>query len=191
MDAVRPADARRVLELDGAAAQYLEELLEVVDDDVGGFLHHDAKRRILDIARRQSLVDVLRVLADILGDVREEGDDVMVRDLLDLLDARQVELRLGTDVRGGFLRDLPKLRHGLAGRDLDFEHGLKLMLQRPDIAHLRIRIAFYHRCGSPCHRSVSSLCCTLISLRYHIILIARLSITPFGRRFFVQRPRFS
>jgi len=68
------------------------------------------------------------------------------------LGARQVELRLGADVRGGFLRDLPEFRHGFAGRDLDFEHGLKLMLQRPDIAHFRIRIAFYHGCDSSCHR---------------------------------------
>ena len=152
VDAVRPADARRVLELDGAAAQYFEELFEVVDDDVGGLLHHDAECRVLDIARRQSLVDIFRVLADILGDVREEGDDVVIRDLLDLLDARQVELRLGADVRRSLLRDLPEFRHGLAGRDLDFEHGLKLMLQRPDIAHFRIRIAFYHGCDSSCHR---------------------------------------
>ena len=49
-------------------------------------------------------MDVLGALAHVLGDVTEEGDDVVLGDLFDLADA--------VDVEGGLVLDL---RHRLGG----------------------------------------------------------------------------
>lgn len=144
MDAMRAADARRVLELDGAAAQHFEEGFHVLDEDVAGIAHHHAVGRVLDVARRQAFVDVFRVIADMLGDVREERDDVVVRDRLDLVDAVDLERGLGADVLRGFLRDFPELCHRIAGGHLDVQDLLPFVLDGPEVAHLGPGVTFNH-----------------------------------------------
>ena len=148
MDAMRAANARRVLELDGAAAQHFEERFHVLDEDIARVAHHHAIRRVLDIARREAFVDVLRVVADVLGDIREERDDVVMRDRFDLVDAVNFERRLGADVLRGLLRDLPELRHRIAGGHLDVQDLLPFILDGPEMPHLRAGVTFNHVRGS-------------------------------------------
>ena len=89
-------------------------------------------------------MDVFRVLADVLFEVREEGNDVVVGGLFDLVDARDVELCLCLDVLHGGGGDLTQLCHRFARGDLDVQNGLPLILDRPEMPHLRACIAFYH-----------------------------------------------
>ena len=138
------SDARCVTELICTAAQDGAELLQIVEDDGGRVTHHDAVCRVLHVARGESLVDVFRVLADVLFEVREEGNDVVVGGLFDLVDARDVELCLCLDVLHGGGGDLPQLCHRFARGDLDVQNGLPLILDRPEMPHLRSCIAFYH-----------------------------------------------
>ena len=144
VDAVCASDAWCVTELICAAAQDGAELLQIVENDGGRVTHHDAVCRVLHIARGESLVDVFRVLADVLFEVREEGNDVVVGGLFDLVDARDVELCLCLDVLHGGGGDLTQLCHRFARGDLDVQNGLPLILDRPEMPHLRSCIAFYH-----------------------------------------------
>ena len=145
VDAVRAADARRMLELHRAAAQHLVERLEILEDDVAGVAHHHAVGRILHIRGRQSLVDVLGVITDMLRYIRQERDDVMMRYRLDLVDAIHLERRLRAYVLGRFLWDLAELRHGVAGSHLDIQYLLPLVLDRPEMPHLRSGVTFNHQ----------------------------------------------
>ena len=144
MDAVCAPDAGRVTELVRTAAQHLAERAQIVEDDGGGIAHHDAVCRILDIARSQPLVDVLRILADVLLEVRKEGDDVVIGGLFNLVDARDIELRILFNVLHSSGGDLAQLRHRLARGNLYVQDGLPLVLDRPEMSHLWSRIAFYH-----------------------------------------------
>ena len=144
MDAMRAADARRMLEFLRAAAQDLAELLEVIEDDRAGIAHHHAVCRVLDIRRRQALVDVFGVITNILGDVRQERDDVVVRDRLDLMDAVDIEFCFRANVLGSLFRDLSEFGHGIAGSHLDIQDLLPLVLDRPEMAHFRLSITLDH-----------------------------------------------
>ena len=128
VDAVCTSDARRMTELVRAAAEHGAEFLQIVEDDGGGVAHHDAVCRVLHVARGESLVDVFRVLSDILLEVREKGNDVVVGGLFDLVDARDVKLRLCLDVLYGGGGDLAQFRHCLTRSDLDVQNGLPLVL---------------------------------------------------------------
>ena len=144
VDAMRAADARRMLELHGAAAQHLVERPEILEDDVAGVAHHHAVSRVLHVRGRQSFVDVLGVIADMLRDIRQERDDVMMRYRLDLMDAIHLERSLRADVLGRLLRDLAELRHSVAGSHLDIQDLLPLVLDGPEMAHLRPGVTFNH-----------------------------------------------
>ena len=89
-------------------------------------------------------MDIFRVVADVFRHVRQKGDDVVVRDFLDLMHAFKVEVRLLADILRGFLRNLAQLGHRLAGGDLHGEDFLEFVSERPELSHLRIRIAFNH-----------------------------------------------
>src|SRR5574344_629156 len=148
MDTMRTADAWRMLELRRTALQYIAEFMQIIQDEIRRIAHHDAERRILHIAGGQPLMDVFGILTDIFGHIRQESDDIVIRYLLDFMHALQIELCLLADVDSRFLRNLSQLSHGLAGRDLDLEHDFEFMLQRPEMPHFRVRIAFDHRCIS-------------------------------------------
>ena len=144
VDAVGAPDAGRVLEFYRASRQHRAEFFQVVENDVRRFLHHHAEGGVLDVAGGQPLVDVFRIVAHVFRHVRQKGDDVVVRDFLDLMDALEVEIRLLTDILRGFLRDLAQLGHGFAGGNLHGQDFLEFMSERPELSHLRIRITFNH-----------------------------------------------
>ena len=89
-------------------------------------------------------MDEARVGPDELGQVREEGDDVVLGLALDLVDARDVELgaaALLPDRLGGLFRDDAELGHRVGGMRLDLEPDAKARLGRPDGGHLGAGIA--------------------------------------------------
>ena len=99
-----------------------------------------------------------RFRADDLGEMRQEGDDVVLDLGFDRVDARDVELgglALVPDRLGGVLRDDAELGHGVGGMRLDLEPDAELRLRRPDRRHLGAGVARDHR--QPCrHSDVSS-----------------------------------
>jgi hypothetical protein len=65
-----------------------------LEQDVGGANELDVEGGVEHVGRRHALVDeAAGIRADELGEMREEGDDVMLGDGLDLVDAGDVELR--------------------------------------------------------------------------------------------------
>ncbi|MNL50346.1 hypothetical protein D3C87_1733570 [compost metagenome] len=98
--------------------------------------------------------------ADDLGQMRQEGDDVMLGDTLDLVDARDVEdgvLRLGPDRRGGLLRNDAELGQPIGGMGLDLEPDAEAGLRLPDSDHLGAGIARDHARSASAPPSCSPL----------------------------------
>jgi hypothetical protein len=91
VDAVRPADHRRPPVLLGARAHRLHQRGEPLDDEVAGLAHLQRLRGVDHVRRGEAEVQPPRGRPDALGHRRREGDDVVLRGLLDLLDARHVE----------------------------------------------------------------------------------------------------
>ena len=145
---VRPPDTRRMFDPRRPPRQHLMKTMQIVENNVRRLSHHDPQCRILDVARRQALVDVFGILAHVLGHVRQKRDNVVVRHLFNLMDAIKIKACLLADIHRRFLWDLSQLRHRLTGRNLYLENFLKLMLQRPQLAHFRIRITLDHRSSS-------------------------------------------
>jgi hypothetical protein len=90
-------------------------------------------------------MDVTRVVADVLGDVGQKGDDVMVGGFFDLFDASGVEARISFDTFDRVIWYFTELREGFAGENLELEPLLELALLGPDAAHLGEGVTFDHR----------------------------------------------
>ena len=85
--------------------------------------------------------------ADVLGDGGGEGDDVVLGDLLDFLDAGDVEAAALPDVARGVGGDDAGARHRVGGGHFDLQPGFVLALVAPDATHLGAGVASDHRCG--------------------------------------------
>ena len=91
VDAVAAADGRRRLVLEGAALERGEQRVEVGEQQVGGAHELHVEAGVEHVGRGHALVHEARLGADDLGEVGEEGDDVVLDLALDLVDARDVE----------------------------------------------------------------------------------------------------
>ena len=91
MDAVGAADGRRHLVLEGAALERGEQRVDVGDQDVGGAHELHVEAGVEHVRRGHALVHEARLRPDDLGEMGEEGDDVVLDLALDRVDARDVE----------------------------------------------------------------------------------------------------
>ena len=91
MDAVRAADGRRHLVLEGPALEGREQLVDIVDQQVGGALELHVEAGVEDVRRGHALVDEARLRADDLRQVGQERDDVVLHLALDVVDPLDVE----------------------------------------------------------------------------------------------------
>ena len=75
---------------------------------------------------------------DVLLHVGQEGNDVVARDFLDLIDLRLLKVGMVADPLGLVFgnADLAELRLGLAGQDLDLLPNGVLVLEGEDVSHL-------------------------------------------------------
>ena len=147
MDAVRAADGRRHLVLEGAALERLEQFLDVADQDVRGARELHIETGVEHVRRGHALVHEARLRADDLGEMRQERDHVVLGLALDRVDARDVEgrvARLLPDREGGLLGDDPKLGHRVRRMRLDLEPDAEAGLRLPDRRHLGPGIARDH-----------------------------------------------
>ena len=83
---------------------------------------------------------------DVFLHVGQEGNDVVARDFLDLIDLRLLKVGMVADPLGLVFgnTDLAELRLGLAGQNLDFLPNGVLVLEGEDVSHLRAGIAIDH-----------------------------------------------
>ena len=93
MDAVRAADRRRQLVLEGAPLQRGEQRVDVGDQNVAGALQLHGEAGVEHVGAGHALMHEARVGADEFGEMGEERDDVVFGHALDLVDALDVELR--------------------------------------------------------------------------------------------------
>ena len=154
MDAMSAAGAERVALLEGATLANLAELLDVLDDQVAGLGELVAQGRVAQIRAGHAIVNPAAGLGVALGNigidvflhVGQEGNDVVARDFLDLIDLRLLKVGMVADPLGLVFgnTDLAELRLGLAGQNLDFLPNGVLVLEGEDVSHLRAGIAIDH-----------------------------------------------
>ena len=125
MDAVAAANAQRVLVLEGAPFQRLEERIDVIEQQARRTVELNRETGVEHVGRRHALMDEARLVADMLGEIGQEGDDVVLGLALDFLDARDV------DVVERRLAALPDGPRGLGWHDAEFSEcvqGMRLDL---------------------------------------------------------------
>ena len=148
MDAVRAADGRRHLVFEGALLQRRQHLVDVGEQQVGGAGELDVEAGVEHVGGGHPLMHEARLGADDLGEVGEEGDDVVLGLALDLVDAADVEggvLGLRPDRLGGLFGDDAELGQRVRRMRLDFEPDLEPGLRLPDRGHFRTGVAGDHR----------------------------------------------
>ena len=148
------AGTERVALLKGATLANLAELLDVLDDQVAGLGELVAQGRVAQIRAGHAIVNPAAGLGVALGNigidvflhVGQEGNDVVARDFLDLIDLRLLKVGMVADPLGLVFgnTDLAELRLGLAGQDLDLLPNGVLVLEGEDVSHLRAGIAIDH-----------------------------------------------
>ena len=150
VDAVAAAHRRRHLVLEGAALEGGEDEFDILHQQVGGAAELDGEGGVVDVRRGHALVQESRLRPHDLGDVGQEGDDVVFGLALDLVDAVDIEDHVAAalpDRLGGELRDDAQFRHGVGGVGLDLEHDLETGLRRPDRGGLGSGVAGDHEGG--------------------------------------------
>src|SRR6478672_8729599 len=88
MDAVRAADGRRHLVLEGALLQRRQHLVDVADQKVGGPGELHVEAGVEHVGRRHALVHEAGLGTDDLRQMGQEGDDVVLGFTFDLVDPR-------------------------------------------------------------------------------------------------------
>ena len=99
VDAVAAADRHGVLVLEGAPLQRREQGVEVGEQDVGRARQLHGEAGVEHVRAGHPLVDEARLVADVLGEMGQEGDDVVPGHRLDLVDAGDVELDVAAPSR--------------------------------------------------------------------------------------------
>ena len=167
MDAVRAADRRRQLVLEGAALERGEQRVDIGDQDVGGAHQLHVEAGVEHVRRGHAGMHEARFGPDDFGQMRQEGDDVVLDLGLDGVDARDVELgglALVPDFLGGILRDDAELGHGVGGMRLDLEPDAEFGLRRPDRDHLGAGIARDGHAASPRARAAALRIAAMLAL---------------------------
>ena len=154
VNTVSTAGAERVALLEGTALADLAELLDVLDDKVASLSELVAQSRITQVRAGHTVVNPAAGLGLALGDVGvdvllhvgQEGDDIVARDLLDLVNLCLLKVSVVANPLGLVFgnTDLAELRLGLAGQDLNLLPNGVLVLEGEDVSHLWAGIAIDH-----------------------------------------------
>ena len=123
----------------------LDGRLEVGQQAGSRGLHLQREGRVDDVRAGQPEVQEAALRPDGLGDLADEGDDVMVGRALQLLDAGDVDPGSLLDDRDRVGRHLSATRLGARDRQLDPQHGPEARLVGPDGRHLGQGVARDHR----------------------------------------------
>ena len=144
VDAVRPPDHGRVLVLDRAGLDRIGKSGQQLEDDVARLDHLQGLRGINHVRGGEAEVQPAGRRADLLGHRGGEGNDVVLGDSFDFVDARDVEGALRPQVACGLGRNNAGLGHGFGGGNLDREPGFVPALVAPDATHFGIGVTSDH-----------------------------------------------
>ena len=111
----------------------------------GGLGKLHGKTGVEHVRRRHALVDEARIGADMLGQVGEEGDDVVLGLGLDLVDPRHLEGAPVAHRLGRLLWNHAQLGQGVASVGLDLQPDAELVLGLPDGGHFGAAVTWDHR----------------------------------------------
>ena len=136
MNPVAAADAQSVLVLSCTAFENGEQGIEVGQENIGGSRQLNREARVEHIGRGKPLMHEARLRSDVLGDVGEEGDDVVFHVALDGVDALDLETSALGDGGCNASRNRAKRLLRFAGVALDVEPDAKARLRRPDGRHV-------------------------------------------------------
>ena len=142
--AVRAADHRRAAMLLRARPHRLHQAVQVLQDQIARLAHLQRLRGVDDVRRRHAEVQPAGRRAHVLGHGGGKGDHVVLRDALDLFDARHGEGALVPDVACGLGRGDAGVGHRLDGCDFDLQPRFVLALVAPDATHVRMGVAPNH-----------------------------------------------
>ena len=159
MDAVAAADRDRVLVLEGAPLQRCQQRVDIGEQYVARPRQLHAEAGVEHVGRGHALMDEAGVRADEFGQMRQEGDDVVLGDALDLVDALDIELcraALFPDGLCGFLGDDAEFGQRVAGMRLDLEPDAEAGFRRPDGHHFGARIARDHETIFQLHLGIAA-----------------------------------
>ncbi len=148
VNAMRATDRDRVLVLERALFQRLEKRVHVIEQDVGGTNQLDVEAGVEDVGRGHALMDEARVGPDEFRQMGQEGDDVVPRlalDLVDPLDAEGGRAAFLPDGLGRLLRNDAEIGQRIASMGLNLEPDAELRFLGPDGDHVGTRIARDHR----------------------------------------------
>ena len=152
MNPVRAPNGWRQLVFERAPFECGKEFVDISDEDIGGPYKLHVEASVKHIGRSHACVHEPSFGPDDFGQMGQESDDVMLDLCLDLINARDVELR-SSAFFPDFLRCLfgnrAELSHGVRGVSFDLEPDSKFRFRRPDRGHLRTRIARDGHAASP------------------------------------------
>ena len=144
-------DHRRRLVFEGAALERGAHLVDALDQKVGGAHELHVEAGVEHVRRGHALMDEPRLRPDDLGEMGEEGDDVVLDLALDLVDAGDVEvgvLAFRPDGLRRFLRHDAERGERVGGMGFDLEPDPVARLRVPDRGHLGPGVAGDHGPGS-------------------------------------------
>ncbi len=142
--AVRAADHRRAAVFLGAPVDSLAKAAEQLQDEVGRLHHLERLGRVDDVRRSEAEMQPARRRPDVFGYRRREGDDVVLRRLLDLFDARDVEAGLLAKFAGGLGRHDAHSGHDVGRGQFDGQPRFVAPFFRPDAPHFGVRVSPDH-----------------------------------------------
>ena len=145
--AVRTSDTRRVFELVGTLLQDVGEALEVLAQDVVGLFDEVAVGGIDHISGGETVVHPFLFIAEAFADGAGEGHDIVAGLLLDFVYALHIEGGLRAQFFNVFSRNHAEFAPRGGGFDFHFQIGAEFVFFRPDGAHLRTRVTWYHNCS--------------------------------------------
>ena len=132
------ADHDRILVLQRLFPERLAQRGDVVDDDIRRAAHEPRQRCVQHIGRGEPQVDIARIGADLLADGCQERDDVVLHDLLEFIDALDLEVGAFLDDGQRLLRDQAQSGVRFTREDLDGEPGAVAVLGFPESGSFRL-----------------------------------------------------
>ena len=144
VDRVGAAHHRRVRLGPGTGHEHGDEPLGIGQQDRPGGAQLEGQPGVDDVAAGQPEMQVATLRTDRLGDLRHEGDDVVVGRALDLDDPLDVDRAPRLERLQRLGRDLAAAGLGAGDRELDLEHRLEAGALGPQRAHLGQRVAPDH-----------------------------------------------
>ena len=131
----------------GAALEHVEQRIEVGEQDIGCACQLYRKGGVEHVARRHALMHEPRLRSHVLGDVGQEGDDVVLGLALDRVDPLDLERAAFPDRGCGLWGYDAQFGERVGGMRLDLEPDAEARLGRPDRDHFGAGIAGDH--GGP------------------------------------------